>query len=240
MDKLRIAIVEDEMVVAQLLIDLLEEAGYEAMEPAITYGEAIEMLETEAPDLVLLDVSLAGTKDGIDVAGFINKTLGIPFIFLTANSDRATLDRVKEVNPMAFLVKPFKPVDLVTSIELALHTFNNRKPVLPEARKELDALFVKHRNGFHKVLFTEIAYMKSELNYVEIHTLDGKQYLHRATLSELIERVPANQMLRVHRSYLVSVANVNQVFSDYVIVGASKVPVSKTHRQVLREALNLL
>lgn len=240
MKKLRIGIVEDEMVVADLLTDLLEDEGYEAVEPVVTYGQAIEMLETEAPDLVLLDINLAGVKDGIDVAGFINKTLGIPFIFLTANSDRATLDRAKEVNPMAFLVKPFKPVDLVTAIELALHSFNGRKPAQEPAIKPTDSLFVKHLNSFHRIRFDEIAYVKSELNYVEIHTMSEKMFLHRATLSELMGRLPENYLLRVHRSYMVSAPNVSVLAADHVMVGNAKVPVSKTYKPALREALNLL
>ena len=135
------------MVVADLITDLLEEEGYEVVEPCVTFDEAIAMLQTESPDLVLLDINLIGSKDGIQVAEVINQTLNIPFIFLTANSDRGTLDRAKTVNPSAFLVKPFKPVDLVDSIELAMHTHNTRPPAPQAPKKPLKELFVKHGNS---------------------------------------------------------------------------------------------
>lgn len=228
------------MVVADLIVDLLEEAGYTVTDPCVTFDEAVEMLQTEAPDLVLLDINLIGDKDGIQVAEVINQTLGIPFIFLTANSDRATLERAKTVNPSAFLVKPFKPVDLVNAIELAMHTHNTR-PVKPQApKKPLKELFVKHGNSYHKITLEEITYVQSELNYVEIHTLDGRKFVHRATLTELSERLPEGFLLRTHRSYMVRVANITEMAPDYVKVGEAKVPVSKKYRAEVREAIELL
>src|ERR1700733_4741535 len=134
---LKIGIVEDEMLIAERIKTILDSLGYEVAGPCGTYTDALQMLGNEKPDLVLLDIRLSGAKDGIDVATEIREKFDIPFIFLTANSDAATLERAKKVNPPAYLVKPFTKDDLFTSIEIAFHNYlpkakdASNNPVLP-------------------------------------------------------------------------------------------------------------
>ncbi len=96
MSALKIGVVEDELVIARTILGTLEELGYSYCGPAISYTEAIEMLESNKPDLLLLDIQLSGKKDGIDVAEKVNELYPMPFIFLTANSDAETIDRAKK------------------------------------------------------------------------------------------------------------------------------------------------
>src|SRR3954470_23249348 len=104
MSRIKIGIVEDERVIALSIESTLDDLGYDHCGPASSYGEALELLETDTPDLLLLDINLAGKKDGIDVAEKINVLYNIPFIFLTANSDMATIERAKKVKPHAYIV----------------------------------------------------------------------------------------------------------------------------------------
>ncbi|MGB0430024.1 MAG: response regulator, partial [Bacteroidia bacterium] len=121
MAKVKILVVEDEIVIADNICDSLDELGYEVCEPAINYTEAVELLEAEKPDIAILDIQLAGSKDGIDLAWKIKEDYDIPFIFLTSNADPRTVDRAKKLTPPAYLIKPFVKDDLYTSIELALY-----------------------------------------------------------------------------------------------------------------------
>ena len=93
MPKIKIGIVEDEVVIAHTIESTLDDLGYEYCGPASSYGEALELLETDKPDLLLLDINLSGKRDGIDLAEKINLLYRLPFIFLTANSDLTTIDR---------------------------------------------------------------------------------------------------------------------------------------------------
>jgi CheY-like chemotaxis protein len=77
---MKIGIVEDELIIADSIAKLLQEMNYAVTEPAISFAEAVEMLEEEKPDLVLVDIQLRGKKDGIDLALYINEHCGIPFI----------------------------------------------------------------------------------------------------------------------------------------------------------------
>jgi CheY-like chemotaxis protein len=101
--KVKIAIVEDEMIIASVIQDCLQKLNYEVVNPVMSYNEAIEMLFTEQPDLVIIDIRISGSKDGIELAEYIRENYSIPFIYLTANSDKETLSRAKKTTPNAYL-----------------------------------------------------------------------------------------------------------------------------------------
>src|ERR1700748_3650093 len=127
MDKIKIGIVEDEVIIAEGINSTLKQLGYAVAEPACNYTEALTMMAEEKPDLMLLDITLNGSKDGIDLAWKIKELYNIPFIFLTANADAATVKRAKETEPPAYLVKPFNKDELYASIEICLHNFSQQQ-----------------------------------------------------------------------------------------------------------------
>src|SRR5687767_1717336 len=106
MEKVKIGIVEDDEIIAKNLTIILKSLGYDTPVPANNYEEALKMIENWKPDLVMLDIQIDGEKNGIDVAEAINRDFKIPFIFLTSNSDKYTIDRAKKVFPPAYLIKP--------------------------------------------------------------------------------------------------------------------------------------
>ena len=112
MNKIKIGIVEDEMIIVETIVLALGKLGYEIAGTAGTYEEGLEMISKNRPDLVLLDINLGTKKDGIDLAIALKEGLGTPIIFLTANSDAVTIERAKEIQPLAFIVKPFSKNDL--------------------------------------------------------------------------------------------------------------------------------
>lgn len=117
----RILIVEDEVIVAMELKSRLASFGYEVV-GAVGYGEeAIEKAVETAPDLLLMDITLAGALDGIEAARRIHEIRDIPVVYLTAHSDEQTLQKAKQGDPFAYLIKPFTESELRTTIEVALH-----------------------------------------------------------------------------------------------------------------------
>lgn len=237
MSKVKILVVEDEIVIADNICDTLEELGYEVLEPAINYTEAVEILQEEQPDLAMLDIQLAGSKDGIDLAWKIKEDFDIPFIFLTSNADPRTVDRTKKLNPPAFLVKPFNGDDLYTSIELALYNhYGEQRP--PEDEKDMaqviikDALFVKTKNLFQKVRFEDILFIKAEHVYIELNVQNNKKYLIRNSMNAFCERMPED-FFRVHRSYAINMQHLDAINSSYVIVGDEQIPIGKNYREEL-------
>ena len=127
LDALRILIVEDDVIIARLIKTHLEEAGHFVLGIEHSGEKALDKIHNHQPDLVLLDINLAGNMDGIDVAEKIYGTSKIPFIFLTALSDLNTLNRAMRVAPCGYVVKPYKASDLYSSIAIGLYNHAHRE-----------------------------------------------------------------------------------------------------------------
>lgn len=121
MSKASILIVEDKFIVAQDIAISLRKLGYTVVGIAASAAEALEKARTEHPHLVLMDIHIKGGVDGVDAAAMIKEELSIPIVFLTAHSDKATLDRAAETDPCGYLIKPYDERQLYSTIELALN-----------------------------------------------------------------------------------------------------------------------
>lgn len=116
--KPKILIVEDQFIEANNLRLILDRAGYAVVPIASSFAEAIEMLDRHKPDMVLLDIYLEGALTGIDVAKILI-TRKIPFVYLSANSNRKIFLAAKATKPYGFLVKPFRQRDVLATLEVA-------------------------------------------------------------------------------------------------------------------------
>lgn len=112
-------IVEDEAITAADLNHELTSQGYEVVGTADTAASALRMSEEKSPDLVLMDIKLAGSIDGVIAASAL-RSEDIPVIFLTAHYDERTLERAKLVSPVGYITKPFDPHQLGVAIEMGI------------------------------------------------------------------------------------------------------------------------
>ncbi len=246
MGVVKIGVIEDEAVIADHICDTLEALGYLVSEPALNYTEAIQMVEDEQPDLLLLDIQLAGKRDGIDVAKWVQDTYDIPFIFLTANADIATVERAKEVNPPAYLVKPFNKDDLFTAIEICLSNASQNRVAVPleeapaadDQYAVKDALFLKDGHSYRKLRFNDILYLKSDHVYVEVVTR-GKNIVVRTSMKDFLPKFSQANFFQVHRSFVVNVKHVVGINTSTIEVGTEEVPIGKSYRTHLLQKLNL-
>ncbi len=229
---IKVGIIEDEMIIALGISEALQEFGYEVTEPCNNYADALQMVRTEKPDVLLMDIQLKGEKDGIDIAMEIKNSFNIPFIFLTENTDKETVDRAKNVAAHAYLVKPFRKEELYTSIEICFHNFSarEREQKLGEDNNIVirDSIFIKQGQYLQKVNFDDILYMESENNYVKIHTR-GTKLLYRGTLQECLDLTGSKQFMKVHRSYAVNVKHIQSINPEFVVINKAEIPVSKSY-----------
>jgi DNA-binding LytR/AlgR family response regulator len=235
---LKILIVEDELIIAEDMTNMLEKIGYEVIGTAIDFDEAIEILETEKPDLILLDINLSGKRDGIDLAEEINKRFEIPFIFTTSHTDSTTIERAKKTHPINYLVKPFKQPQLYTAIEIAMLNLSKNEDKTKIATEETenlvikDALFIKDKYSYIKLPLADILWMKADNNYVEIHTAHKKE-LVRANLGHFLERINRKNFFRTHKSYAVNLDYMTRFDPTSVFILDIEVPISKTYAEEL-------
>ena len=171
MEKARILIVEDEAIVAEDLKMAITDAGYDVVGCATTAEDAVNAAIELKPDLILMDIVLFGHKNGIDASYEIKKKRDIPIIFLTAYSDSELIGRAKNVEPYAYIVKPFQERQLFASIEMAMYKsrmerklkesetkFRNLTELLPQTVFETDEtgnLTFTNRAGFDYFGYTQ-------------------------------------------------------------------------------------
>ncbi len=120
MSSVKILVVEDEQLVADDLSETLSSLGYEVAALASSGEEAIHHVEQLSPDVVLMDIRLPGAMDGVEAAAEIQSRFQVPVIYLTANADYVTLERVKATHPYGYILKPFNETTLSTTIDIAL------------------------------------------------------------------------------------------------------------------------
>jgi len=127
MSNLSIYIIEDQPLYANQLMILVDELGYDLAGTADNSDKALKEIPDLMPDLLLVDIKINGSLDGIEFISLIQKRIAIPFIFITSYKDDTTFNRAKKVNPYAFLTKPFDSISLQRTIELAFNTLLPRE-----------------------------------------------------------------------------------------------------------------
>jgi len=138
-----VLIVEDEPIVAEDIRESLEEVGFRVVGVAYDSEDALDLLGKHSIDIALLDITLSRPMEGIELAHQINKKHSMPFVFLTALSDQSTLEAVRETLAMGYLVKPFRPAELHTALELALSNYYRQQEAEPLSRDTLNKSLVE-------------------------------------------------------------------------------------------------
>lgn len=124
--KAKILIVEDELLIALDIKNILDSEGYDTITNVTSVKQAIQIIEKEKLSLVLIDLNLQEKNDGIIIGHYLLQKDTIPFIYVTANSDKISLEKAKETRPYGFIVKPFKPVDIKTTVSIVLNNSEHK------------------------------------------------------------------------------------------------------------------
>lgn len=252
----KILIVEDEMIIAANISLQLTELGYEVTGVLPRGEEAIAHIQIDKPDIVILDISLKGDWDGIETAFEIKKHYNIPIIYLTANADEAHFNRAKETHPYAFISKPFKKLDLQRAIELTVDRISLEKSSKNEIANGNennsvatngnatdfilnDRIFVRHNEKMLKIDIKDIYYIEADRNYCRIFS-QGREYLLVMTLKDIDEKLPQNHFLRIHRSYIINLSQIDEVAGTHVVISKKAIPMSKAMRTELLKRLQTI
>jgi len=230
--KVRVAVVEDEMINSEALCDMLDELGYDIFGQYMRAEKAWEAFEQEQPDFALLDIRLKGEKDGIWLASQIKSQFSFPYIFLTSYGDKQTIESAAKTNPYGYLMKPVEKQNLHGAIEVALAKHGELQQKAPEGPLE-GSIFIKDESFYHKINLDEILYLKSDDNYLELFLKDRK-HLVRGTLKAFQPKLPKELFAQVHRSYVINLKAVESFGANFVTVEGAKIPVSKSFQDKLK------
>lgn len=219
------------MIIAANISMQLNNLGYQVTGIIPRAEEVLPHIKQQVPDILLMDINLKGEMDGIELANLILTEFKIPIIYLTANADEAHFNRAKSTNPYAFISKPFKKIDLQRAIELTIIRVAEEKKtketeaILEEPFVLSDAIFVRSHDKMIKVNINDILYIEAERNYCKIHCKD-KEHLLVATLKDLEEKLIVNNLMRIHRSFIVNLFHIDEIASTHVVIAKKAIPIS--------------
>ena len=228
MISLKILIVEDEILIAELYRKYAEEVGHSVTGIAISYDEAVKEFNLENPDLILLDIRLYGDKSGIDFAGYVHdKDAFLPVIYLSSQYDRRTLTTALETNPFGYLTKPVLKESLWTSIEVAWAQANIQK----QTDKTIE---ISDGSQMHHIKLKNILYIEANHVYSKIHLNSGEQIFVRKSISQMLEITNHSDIVQCHRSYIVNTKYIKSHNAKIVTLENDiLVPVSRDKRKNL-------
>jgi len=244
MTNLSVYIIEDQPLYANQLMILVDELGYDLAGMADNSDKALKEIPTLIPDLLLVDIKIKGSLDGIEFVSMIQKKMAIPTIFITSFTDTETFARAKKVNPYAFLTKPFDSSNLQRTIELAFNTYLPRENVKKEIWDEdvvlKDAFFIKNRSRLEKVQIKDILYVEVEDRYSSLYLGKNKKHVLRMSMSDVQDKLPENMFFRVHRKYSVNLTKVTSIDlqDNLIFVDEISIPISRTNKDELLEKLD--
>lgn len=250
MSKVNILVVEDESIVSKDIQQSLKKLGYNVVGSASTGEVAVQLAEEKQPDLILMDIMLKGTMSGIDAATQIKEKLNIPVIYLTAYADESTLSKAKITEPFGYILKPFKEIDLHTSIEMAL--FKHKKETelrkerdllysLVESKESSDILFVKANSKLVKLYTKDIYFVEALKDYVVINTANTRYTIH-STMKDIQAKLSPAEFIRVHRSFIVRIDKIASIEHNNIVIEGDKkvIPIGGSYKDELAQKLKMV
>jgi DNA-binding response OmpR family regulator len=168
MSKEKILIVEDDEVTAMHLKMALGKLEYDVVSIAENTIQARNKIKIYEPDAILLDISLQEHTDGITLANYIKDKHEIPFIYLTSHMENDILDEAKVTEPHGYIVKPFDPNSLHSTIQMALYKFKEERKLKEDInalelnKKTSDKPLVPFANGYHLDISTCETFYQNE------------------------------------------------------------------------------
>ena len=190
--------------------------------------DVFEFLKTETPTLILMDINLKGDFNGVDIAEQISNK-GIPVVFITGRTDEETFEAAKKTTAgITYLVKPFDMLTLRGTID-----FN---PFLQLEKTEKSesggVLFLRKNKELVKVKTGDVTYVKSDRNYCDIFVGD-KIFFLKMSLTKLMEELPDENFIKIHRSYIVNLGDVEGVFlsENQIRIGGNMLPIGRKYKK---------
>jgi PAS domain S-box-containing protein len=209
MEKKKVLIVEDESIIALSMQAMLTRMGYDVPPPLASGEDALASIDRTRPDIVLVDIVLKGAMNGIDAARLIRDQYDIPVVYVTAYSDRDTLDRAKKTGSFGYLLKPFDEKTLYATIEVSLYKHWAER-LLRESEEKYRMLFensqistaITRFNGSvvagNRAFFEITGYAPEEMNTINL----GSIYRDESDRDALMKLVEMHGRVRKYEIYV--------------------------------------
>lgn len=209
----KILIVEDQVLIANHIKNILNDNNYLKIELAYKLNEASQKLKNFEPNIILLDINVEGPDTGIEWAKEnLNHEI---VIFITGQTELETMKKAMIIEPLSYLTKPVKEIDLIAAIHLALEKTKKNYIVIKDGYDDV------------KLFYDDILFLKSDKNYIDIQLI-SKKITIRSTLDNIQNELDINKFCRVHRSYIINKNKITVKTSNSIKINEFEIPISRS------------
>jgi DNA-binding LytR/AlgR family response regulator len=243
MNKINLLIIEDTPSESDALVKVLEANNYNVVAVATNHKDALTLFCNNNIDIVIVDIFLNGSPDGIAFAETINvlPNASKPLVFLTSSTDIHIFERAKLTKPFSYLMKPFNELEILFALELAIEKFYGQKDVFLSDEENTviseEFLFIKKGKSLKKVHVGDIIYIEVEEKYCNIVT-EKEKFLILISLTKILELLNENLFSRTHRNYIVNIQKITEIIpidNLIVLIGGHKVTLSEKYKDILKK-----
>jgi two-component system, LytTR family, response regulator len=195
----------------------------------------LEELKKQSPDLLILDVEMPGLT-GIQLA----KSLSVLPLIIFISSHPSYAADAFDVDAIDYLVKPAATERLIRAIEKArtLKTMKEEIPVKDAFQlKEDDSFFVKDKNTFIRIAYSEVQYIESLGDFVSIIQQNGNKQIALVSMKNLEQQLPASQFVRISRTHMVNKQKITAIDSETVFLNKLQLYMGKTYADAVLQSV---
>jgi len=233
MTTLHCLIVEDDPAAQLLLQSMIAKTSMLSLKKVTGNAlEAIEYLKNEVVDLIFLDMEMPGLS-GLQ---FLDLLTQKPYIIIVSGEQKYALDAFR-YNVADYLLKPV--TDYGRFMQAVLKVQSLKESQAKKETPENSQLFVKVDSLLHSLAIESILWLEANSDYVKIHT-DKKTLMVLSTMKALEEKLPPNQFVRVHRSFIVNIKHIENIDHANLQIGGKIIPISTNYRAALLEKIRIL
>lgn len=219
MEKTKILIIEDEILIAEDLKDILISFGIHPNNIKLAHDKetGFKLLKDYQPNIALLDIRMENEVDGLEIGKYLSINSTINFIYITAHADVSMIKKIIETQPAGYITKPFKKSDLYANISLII-----------SKQKDSNKKVIKIKEGYtHNFIPQEnIIYIQSDGNYINIITTE-KLINCRQSLDSISIQLDNKLFFKIHRSSIINITKVTKYNKKEVYINNEILPISR-------------
>ncbi len=237
-DMIRVIIIDDEFPARKLLSEYVSKmSNLELVGVCEDAMRAMELLQKENVDLILSDIQMPDLS-GLD---FFKSLQNKPLIIFTTAYKEYALESY-ELEAVDYLLKPIPFSRFVQAINKVSERMNLKRNVSSASANEIskpekDYFMVKADYKLYRIDYASLIYIEGQSEYVTFHMKDKKRITAYYSLKKLEEELPSDQFIRVHKSYIVSIANIEAVEGNMVLINGQRLSIGKNYKDAFLEKL---
>jgi DNA-binding LytR/AlgR family response regulator len=228
---IRATALDDEPLALKVIESFCARIGFIQLEKTFTKtAEAHKYLRKQPVDLIFLDIQMP-VQNGLLFYANIEQDTQV--IFTTAYSEYAV--EGFNVSATDYLLKPFSFERFAQAVDKAKQSFDTRRGF---SNSEAQYLFIRADYSLNKILISDILFVEGLDDYLKIHIKNQKTIVARMTMKSILEKLPAAEFMRVHRSFIVPLSGIDKVRNKIIYIGDEEIPVSASYEAAFTEALS--